>query len=178
VTTKPLPKTAEPAGDAAHRVEEVVLAVLLSAMIVLASLQILLRSFLETGITWVGPLLRVLVLWIGLLGAVAAGREGRHITIDVLSRLLRGRMLAAVGALTSAFTAAVAAALAYHGARFVVSEYRFESVAFSGVPAWAFEVVIPFSFAVIALQYLWLAGVDVVAVFRGDKGDTPGAGSQ
>lgn len=154
------------------------LALLLGVMIVLASLQILLRGFLGTGIAWVGPLLRVLVLWVGLLGAVAASREGRHITVDVLSRLLRGRMLAAVGALTSVFTSVVSAALAYHAARFVVSEYRFESVAFSGLPAWALEIVIPFSFSLIALRYLWLAGVDVLALFRGDDSDTRGAGSQ
>ena len=47
---------------------------------------------------------------------------------------------------------------------------------FSGIPAWVFEVVIPFSFALIALRYLWLAIVDVIACFRG--GEPPGAESQ
>ncbi len=97
------------------------LALLLGAMILLAPLQIALRGVLGTGTAWVDPLLRVLVLWLGLLGAVAASRESRQITIDVLARMLTGRARAAVGAVTNSFTSAVAGFVAYHGARFVAS---------------------------------------------------------
>ena len=137
-------------------------------MILLASLQIGLRSILGTGIPWADPLLRVLVLWVGLLGAVAASREGRHITIDVLSRMLPARARAAVGVVTSLFTAAVAGLLAWHGTRFVASEHEFESVAFSGIPAWGLESVIPLAFALIALRYLRRAALDLSAAFRGE----------
>ena len=143
----------------------------------LATLQIALRDLLGTGIAWVDPALRVLVLWVGLLGAVAASREGRHITIDVLSRLLPPRVDAAVHGATSLCTAAVAALVAYHGARFVRSEFGFESVAFSGIPAWALESVIPFAFAAIALRYLRLFAGDLCAALRPgptDAGETGG----
>jgi len=165
---------------ALQRVEDIVLALLLGAMILLAPVQILLRGVLGTGIAWVDPLLRVLVLWVGLLGAVAASFEGRHITVDVLSRLLPERARAAAGAVSSLFTAAVAALVAYHGARFVASELHFGSVAFSGIPAWTLEAVIPFSFGVVALRYLRLAASDLLALFRSDgddEGASPGAGS-
>jgi TRAP-type C4-dicarboxylate transport system permease small subunit len=131
-----------------------VLALLLGAMIVLAPLQIALRGVLGTGIAWVDPLLRVLVLWVGLLGALAASREDRHISIDVVSRLLPRRARAATGAVTSLATAAVAALVAYHGARFVASEREFGSAVFSGIPAWGLESIIPFAFAAIALRSL------------------------
>jgi TRAP-type C4-dicarboxylate transport system permease small subunit len=150
-----------------QRGEEMLLALLLGAMIALAGLQIGLRSLLGTGIPWADPLLRVLVLWVGLLGAVAASREGRHITIDVLSRMLPARARAAAGVATSLFTAAVAAILAWHGARFVASEHEFGSVAFAGIPAWSLESVIPFAFAAIALRYLRRAAADLSAALRG-----------
>jgi TRAP-type C4-dicarboxylate transport system permease small subunit len=139
---------------ALHRTEDALLALLLTAMILLAPLQIVLRHGFGTGITWGDPVLRVMVLWLGLLGALAATRERRHITIDVISRLLPARARALADAVTSLFTAAVSATLAFHAARFVVSEFRFGTVAFSGIPAWALESVIPFAFGIIALRSL------------------------
>ena len=169
MASSPLPSGAEPARGALHRVEEAVLALLLGAMIVLSSLQILLRGVFDTGIGWADPMLRVLVLWVGLVGAVAASREGRQITVDVIARFLTGRLRAAVGLVTSLFTVGVAGVLAYHGARFVASEHEFASVAFSGIPAWALESVIPLAFAAIALRYLSLAAKDVQTLVRGEK---------
>jgi TRAP-type C4-dicarboxylate transport system permease small subunit len=145
-------------------------------MIVLASLQILMRAVLGSGIAWADPLLRVLVLWVGLLGAVTASREGRQITVDVLSRMLSGRARAGVGAVTNLFTAGVAAIVAFHAMRFVASERAFASMAFSEIPAWWLESVIPVAFAAVALRYLGLATVDGLALVRGEDGGSP-AGS-
>lgn len=175
MASSPLPSAAEPARGALHRFEEAVLALLLGAMIVLASLQILLRGALGSGIGWVDPLLRVMVLWVGLLGAVTASREGRQITVDVLSRLLSGRARAAVGVVTSLFTAGVAGVVAYHATRFVASEREFASAAFSGIPAWWLESVIPIAFVAVTLRYLGHAALDGLALLRGgDGGDTVG----
>jgi TRAP-type C4-dicarboxylate transport system permease small subunit len=145
-----------PAGAirALHRIEDALLALLLLAMIVLAPLQIVLRDFFDAGISWIDPLLRVLVLWVGMLGAVAASRDGRHITIDVLSRLMPKRARAATDALTSLFATAVSGLVAWHAGRFVWTEYSFESTAFSGIPAWTLQSILPFAFGMIALRYL------------------------
>ncbi len=154
-------------GRALHRVEDAVLAVLLGAIVLLAPLQIALRELFGAGLVWVDPLLRALVLWVGLLGALAASRDGRQISIDVISRVLPARARAEAGALTSLFTAGISGLVAYHGARFVVSELRFESVAFSGIPAWLLESVIPFAFGWIALRYLLLGLAEVRALRAG-----------
>ena len=68
----------------------------------------------------------------------------------------------------SEVTVGVSGLLAYHGARFVASEHEFASVAFSGVPAWALESVIPFAFAAIALRYLSHAAGDLRALVSGE----------
>ena len=136
-----------------HRLEDGFLALLLGVMIVLAPAQIVLRNFFDADISWGDPLLRLLVLWVGLLGALVASRADRHIGIDVFSRVLSKRGGSGVRAFTSLFTAGVSAVVAYHAGRFVLSEYEFGSTAFGAAPAWACAAVIPFAFGLIAVRH-------------------------
>jgi TRAP-type C4-dicarboxylate transport system permease small subunit len=157
---------------ALHTLEDAVLALLLGLMVVLAPLQIFLRNFFDLGLTWADPLLRVLVLWVGLMGAVSASRGNRHITVDVLSRLLPVRPRAALGVVTSAFTAAVSGIVAWHSGQFVSVEREFGSEAFSGIQAWIFEIVIPIAFGIMAIRYLLLTFEDA-GVFLGLREPAP-----
>ncbi|MEE8311458.1 MAG: TRAP transporter small permease subunit [Candidatus Binatia bacterium] len=143
--------------NALHRFEDVLLSVLLAGMIVLASLQIFLRNLFETGIGWADPLVRVLVLWLALLGALAASRGDRHINVDVLSRLLPERARLGMRSLTSLATAMICGVVAYHAARFVHAELEMATTAFANVPTWVLASVIPVAFAGIALRYLLLS---------------------
>ena len=147
------PRALEPALRALHRLENGALVLLLGIMIVLAPVQILLRNFFDADLAWGDALLRLLVLWVGLLGALMASRNDRHIGIDVLSRVLPGRAQGAAHLLTSAFTAIVAALVAYHGGRLVASELEFGTIAFASVPAWAAQSIIPFAFGLIAVRH-------------------------
>lgn len=134
-------------------IEDSVMVTLVSIMILVAGSQIILRNFFDTGFGWSDPLLRVMVLWVGLVGAMAATRERRHISIDVLSRFLplRGKQLS--GIITDLFSSVVTALLAWHSAQFVIMEYQGGAEAFIGVPAWACEAIMPFGFAVMALRF-------------------------
>ena len=73
-----------------ERVENGLIAVLVLAMVLLAGAQILLRNLFGTGIEWADPLLRALVLWTAMLGALAAARDDKHIGLD-LRHALRAR---------------------------------------------------------------------------------------
>ena len=132
--------------------EDALLVALLGVLLLLASTQILLRNLFDAGLTWADPLLRVLVLWLGLLGAMIASRSGNHITLDVLSGVLppRGQSLARCA--TSLFTAGVAAVVAYHSGRFVALDFEAGATAFAGLPAWSFELILPLAFGVIAFR--------------------------
>jgi TRAP-type C4-dicarboxylate transport system permease small subunit len=137
-----------------HRLEDALLALILGLLVLLAPLQIFLRNFFDTGISWGDPLLRVLVLWVGMLGALAATRGRRQIGIDVLSHSVGERVQSGVGIVTSLFTSVVCSIVAYHSARFVAAEIEHQVTAFAGVPAWSCEIVIPLVFGLIALRYL------------------------
>jgi TRAP-type C4-dicarboxylate transport system permease small subunit len=132
--------------------EDAILVVLLSAMIALAGSQILLRNLFDASVMWGDPLLRVMVLWVGLLGAMAATRDDNHITVDILSRLLPPRAKMVGGLVTDLFTALVCGLIAYHAARFVLSEKADGGMAFASVPAWLCELILPVGFGVIAVR--------------------------
>ena len=144
-----------------HRLEDGLLALILGLLVLLAPLQLFLRNFFDTGITWGDPLLRVLVLWVGMLGALAATRGRRQISIDVLSHVFGKRLQSGVGVVTSLFTALVCAVVAVHSARFVASEIEYQATAFAGVPVWTCEIVIPVAFGLIALRYALYAVGDL-----------------
>lgn len=148
------------------RIEDALLVALLAAMILFAAVQIILRNMLDTGIAWNEPLLRILVLWVGLIGAVVATREDRQINVDIVARFLGARGQAAARLVTDLFTAGVTALLAWHGARFVALDWEEGTRAFAAVPAWACELVIPLGFGLIALRCLANLPLRLRTLFR------------
>ena|SRR6218665_1182311 len=144
---------------AVHWVEDAFLVSLLLTMVGLAVVQIVMRNGFDSGFLWAESFLRVLVLWIGLAGAMAASRNHRHINIDIIGRFLAPGPAKVVAVFNALFTAGVCAALAYYSFDFVRVEYESPSMAFAEVPTWVCESIMPFAFSVIALRYLLLAAL-------------------
>ena len=71
-----------------HRVEDLIIALLLTATMGLALYQIVLRNIIGTGIVWGDILIRLMVLWLGMVGAMAATRQRKHISVDLVTRFL------------------------------------------------------------------------------------------
>ena len=149
-----------------HWLEDGLLALMLAVMVFLAGSQILLRNLFDTGFAWADPVLRVLVLWVGLLGALAASRTDKHIAIDVFSRLLKPRTLAAARSVTTLFTAVVSGLIAYHAGRFVAMDREANIICVAGLPPWLLELIVPLGFGLIAVRYLVLFGLRIKALFQ------------
>ncbi len=140
-----------------RRAEEGFVLLLLSLMVLLAGSQIVLRNLFESGIAWGDPLLRVLVLWLGMLGAMLASRSNQHIRIDILSRYLPANWKRYNNALTNLFSTVIAGLLAWHSGRFVYLEWQDGMELFAGLPAWIAESILPIGFSVIALRFAILS---------------------
>jgi TRAP-type C4-dicarboxylate transport system permease small subunit len=137
--------------------ENTALAGILSAMILLASGQIFLRNFVGTGLPWADEALRLMVLWVAMLGAVAASREDRHISIDVLSRLLPDGLRKWAAALVHLVTIVVSLTLAWFSWVFVIESREYQETLLGDLPAWLFETILPVAFLLIAYRYvIWL----------------------
>lgn len=137
-----------------HRLEDAVLVTLLLSMIVLAGADILARSLFGGGISWIPPLLRVMVLWVGLLGALLATRSGEHISVDLINRLAGEQVKRWLQRLTSLFAAIICAILGWHSVEFVQGTHEYGDIAFANLPAWPMQVIIPISFLLMALRFL------------------------
>lgn len=142
-----------------HVIENSVLVLLLVSMIAIAVMQIVLRNGFDSGFLWADSLLRVLVLWIGMVGALVASRDQRHISIDIASKYLPVKAAKVVVVFNALFTAVVCAVLAWYSLEFVKIEYGSPSPAFANVPTWVCESIMPVTFGLIALRYLVVAAL-------------------
>ena len=152
-------------------IEDALLVILLATMIGLAAWQIVARNLMDTAIIWGDPLLRVLVLWVGFLGAVAATRDDRQINVDVVSRFVDEPWRSRIRVLTDLFTAAVSAFLAWQAFRFVKDAWAYEEMAFSSVPMWLTASVLPLAFGLLAMRYILLTGFHLRRGFGGKAGE-------
>ena len=150
-------------------IEEKLLCLLLAAMILLACLQIFLRTVFSGGLLWIDPLLRYLVLWSGLLGAVTATGQGKHIALDIFS----GRIPAALDPwfmlLSQLFSTLAAAGLTWAGYLFLVGEIEGGGNGPLMLPLWFWNGAFPLAFFFIACKSCLLFLLQLKALLRINK---------
>ena len=135
------------------RLEQVLIAVLLTVMILLAFGQIVLRNFFATEIDWGDSLVRYLVVWVGFVGAAVATKEGKHITIDIFSRWISGKGGRAIQVISHLSSAVICGLLAWAGIKFIWFEAQMGGTAFFNLPIWIPELIIPITFGLMTLPY-------------------------
>lgn len=138
---------------AARAVETWLIVATLGGLILLGAGQIVLRNFFSIGFAWSDGLARLAVLWLGLLGALAASRDGRHITMGALVRWLPPRLQIVAGVGADWFGGAVSALLAWYAWQFVGDSREFGDTLLGDVPAWWLQLIMPVAFALMALQF-------------------------
>lgn len=136
------------------KLEDIFLALLLLAMIVLAVLLIVLRNLFDSGLVWGDELLRILVLWLCMVGSMAASRDDNHLTIDVVSRFLPPQIQLGVRIATNLFTALICGIIAWYSWEFVRIEAEFGSQVLGHWPSWTAQAILPLGFGLISLRYL------------------------
>ena len=147
--------------DFIARLEGGLITVMLSAMILTAFLQIVLRNFFGTGLAWGDPLVRYLVIWVGFIGAAIATREGKHITIEMVSYWLPGQARSYVQAASRLFSALVCGLLTWAALKFVRVEALMGGSVIFDLPAWAPLVIIPVAFGIMTLRFGLQFGIEL-----------------
>ena len=152
------------------------LCTLLVTMILLACLQIALRIFFSGGLLWADPLLRHLVLWCGIFGAVVATREKKHIAIDVLGYLAGEKVKPWIGLIIDLFSFLVAAALTWAAIIFVRNEFSFGSLPLLTIPSWIWFLIFPVGFSLITLHFLMAILSDIKTLASLTRSAATGSG--
>ncbi len=136
--------------------ENIALVVLLGGMALFAFGQIVLREIFETGIIWADEFVRLLVLWLAMVGSIAAARDNRHIRIDAISHLLPDRAIGVIRIIVDLFTAAVCVTVAWHTWRYLQLEIEFEDTVLLDTPAWIAHMIVPFAMALTGYRFVVL----------------------
>ncbi len=137
-------------------VEEKLLCLLLAAMIILACVQIFLRYFYSSGLLWIDPLLRYLVLWCGLIGAVSATSQGKHIALDLTGGRLPPAIDPWLALLTHFFCILASAGLTWAGWLFLRGEIEAGGEGPLTLPLWFWNAIFPLSFGLMTIKYILL----------------------
>lgn len=141
---------------AVNKIEDWLLISMLATMVILAVTQIVYRNFSGGGVAWIDPLLRMLVLWVALSGAVIASRTDNHIRIDFFAKYISGKYYIYIKRVVHAYCVVICAVIAWYSIKFVQMDYEYETVAFAGIPAWITELIIPVAFGLMAFRYFLL----------------------
>jgi TRAP-type C4-dicarboxylate transport system permease small subunit len=147
---KPLLQRLDSAGRYA---ENIALVVLLGSIMLLAVGQIVLRELFGTGFVWADEAVKLMVLWLAMVGSIAAARDDRHIRIDALSHILPDIAVRLIRLLVDLFAAVVCAVVAWQAYRYLQLEIEFEDTVLVDVPAWLVHVIVPLSFALVSYRF-------------------------
>jgi len=148
------PVLADRAERFGRATETVLLTVLLGAMVVLAAVQIALRNVWGIGLVWADEALRILVLWVTMIGSVAATRDQRHVRIDALARYFPPALGRWCAVLMDIFAMIVCAVLAWASWGLVADALGAGDRVLGGrLPAWSVQAILPVAFALIGYRY-------------------------
>lgn len=161
------------ARGVAARSEDGLVALAITGVMVLPVAEIVLRKAFGVGIPGSGPFTQHLTLWVGVLGAAIAARDGKLLALATGSFIPEGRVRDGAGIVAAAVGAAVATLLATGGKALVDLYRETGAVLAAGVPTWPVLLVVPVAFGLIAARLAWraspawpgraLAGLGIVA---------------
>jgi C4-dicarboxylate transporter DctQ subunit len=94
-----------------------------------------------------------MVLWIGFIGATLATREGKHISLDVLSRWVPFLGKPLIDFMTQLFSFFICGLLTIAALKFIRNEIQMGTVSFLGIPSCIPEAILPLTFGLMTLRF-------------------------
>ncbi|MBN2544352.1 MAG: TRAP transporter small permease subunit [Spirochaetes bacterium] len=134
-----------------NKIEEIILVIIFSIMIIFSFLQIFFRT------VWFDSVIKYSVLWTGFIAASIAALDRKHIKIDLIGRLAKGRFKSLVLLITNFFASSACIFLSYASVNYIlkIEKLSTDPPPFLNIPRWILLIIIPFGFAVIGLRFLF-----------------------
>jgi len=151
-----------------EKIERILVVLILLSTIGLALTQVILRNFFNTGIPWGDPFVRFLVLWLGLIGASLATKEGSHLAMDLASRFLPLKLRKPTAIFVDGTSAFVCALLALAGYKFVLAEKMDGKILDPGIPTYIANLIIPIAFYLMSLRFSSKILKDIKVLLKGE----------
>ena len=140
---------------------------LLGTMIGVSVFQIINRQLLDGSfsLSWADELVKIIVLWLAMVGSIAAARDNRHIRIDLITHVLSGNIVTWAKIIVDLFAAAVCAVIGWHAFRLIREEISWGDTIFTDVPLWILHAIVPLAFVLISYQFLVRVGKLIHGLF-------------
>jgi len=159
----PSAATAGPSGGGgllrriAVRAENDLATLAMTALVLLPLADIFFRNVLHKVLEGSGPFTDSLTMWVGLLGAAIAAREGKLLTLATGEFLPKGRVTTVAHVIAAFVGSAIATMFVVGGIGFVGVERTAGDEIALGVKLWMVVLVIPIAFGLIAARLAWRA---------------------
>lgn len=131
--------------------------VALGGIMLIPLVEIASRKFAGTAIPGAGSYAANLTLWLGMLGAAIAARDGKLLTLATGEFLPKGRIGEIAHVFAGAVGAMIATMFAMGGIVLVQSDRLAGDIIAEGAPKWIADLALPVGFALIALRLVWRA---------------------
>jgi len=144
------------------RFENSIALLAMAGIIVIPLGEIVLRKWFATGIPGAAPFAQHLTMWVGMLGAAIAARDGKLLSLATGEFLAHSRTASAAKFVAAIAGAAVTTVFAVGGINLVTLDRVDGTEIAAGVPVWVADLVLPISFGLIAARLMWSASTSWV----------------
>jgi TRAP-type C4-dicarboxylate transport system permease small subunit len=154
-------------NDAVGKVENVLISVGLLSMLFLAFLQVIMRDVFNKGIPWADSIVRLLVLWVGFVGAALATKLDQNLTLEVLTKYMPERLRHLSSIVVKLFAMMVCYFLFRASLKFLGDEMTTGEKFLKLIPSWWTLTIFPATFALIPFHLAVGVVKDVVYFVKG-----------
>jgi C4-dicarboxylate transporter, DctQ subunit len=138
-------------------VENTFLAICFGAMVGIIFLQFILQALFHIPVPWAGEAALNLMIWLTCFGASAAARNRRHISLELLARVLPPKHKMRVASAAYAISALFCLAAAWMGTHFTIDSYNFGSTSLvMRIPMWIIYSALPVAAIMLAVRFALL----------------------
>lgn len=144
------------------RLENALALVAMSGIVLIPLLEIALRKFLATGIPGAAPFAQHLTMWVGLLGAAIAARDGKLLSLATGEFLAHSQTAHVARWLSSTAGAAISAIFTVGAVNLVQLDMVEDLEIAAGIRVWMADLIMPAAFALITARLTWGASTSVL----------------
>jgi C4-dicarboxylate transporter DctM subunit len=155
VTTASITADPTASNSIAVRFENSIALIAMAGIIVIPLAEIVLRKWFATGIPGAAPFAQHLTMWVGMLGAAIAARDGKLLSLATGEFLAHSRTADVAKFLAALVGSAVATVFAVGGINLVNLDRVDGTEIAAGIPVWVADLVLPIAFGLIAARLLW-----------------------
>ena len=127
----------------------------LGGIMILPLAEIVSRRFFGAAIPGSGAFAATLTLWLGMLGAAIAARDGKLLTLATGEFLPKGPIGNVAHVVSATIGALIATIFALGGSALVHSDRLAGDHVAAGLPTWVADLALPIGFALIAIRLVW-----------------------